>query len=186
MVRQSGRKHSKKPTPDRLNYGQFYEASARILRDQLTPSEEIQYLDYMRQIGVLLQTFTCSSVFTLDHLHRLHIHSNGGIWNKIENTLENSTLKRRTIIIASPLPAMELAKSRTPVKQHVRTHQRRHDKKLYLLMLTVGVIICTKDARMATNATTRMYAAWTDAAGSTPPTSTHKPQVAPLPWGRGW
>jgi hypothetical protein len=33
MVWQAGRKNSRKPTPDRLNYGQFYEASARILKE---------------------------------------------------------------------------------------------------------------------------------------------------------
>jgi hypothetical protein len=103
MVWQAGRKNTRKPTPDRLNYGQFYEASARILREiKLTPEEEIQYLDYMRQIGVLLQTFTCSSVFTLDHLHRLQIHRNGGRWNEIENTLENSTLKKKDDNFSKP------------------------------------------------------------------------------------
>jgi hypothetical protein len=74
----------------------FYEATARILREiKLSAADEIQYLDYMRQIGLLLQTFTCASVFTLDHLHRLQIHASGGAWNHIENTLENSTLKKK-------------------------------------------------------------------------------------------
>jgi hypothetical protein len=96
MVWQSGKKNARNPTPDRLNYGQFYEASARILREiKLSPPEEVQYLDYMRQLGILLQTFTCASVFTLDHLHRLQIHNHGGDWNHIENTLENSTLKKK-------------------------------------------------------------------------------------------
>jgi hypothetical protein len=81
--------------------------------------------------------------------------------------------------MARLLPATEPARSRTPAKQHVKTHQRRQAQRSYLLMLTVGVLISIKGARMATNATTRMYAAWTDAAGSTQPTSTHKPQVAP-------
>ena len=96
MVWQSGKVNSRKPTPDKLSYGQFFEASARILRViQLTPEAEIEYLDYLRQLGVLLQTFTCSSVFTLDHLHRLHIFRNGGQWNIIENSLENATLKKK-------------------------------------------------------------------------------------------
>jgi hypothetical protein len=96
MVWQSGRKNTRKPTPDRLNYDQFYEASARILREiKLTPTEEDEYLDYMRQLGVLLQTFSCASVFTLDHLHRLRIHQYGGRWNIIENSMENATLKKK-------------------------------------------------------------------------------------------
>ena len=54
-----------------------------------------QYLDYLRQIGILLQTFTSSSVFTLDHLHRVYILESKARWNKIENTLQNSVLKKK-------------------------------------------------------------------------------------------
>jgi hypothetical protein len=96
MVWQTGKANARKPTPDRLNYGQFYEATARILRViQLTPEAEIEYLDYLRQLGVLSQTFSCASVFTLDHLHRLSVFRNGGRWNVIENSLENATLKKK-------------------------------------------------------------------------------------------
>jgi hypothetical protein len=54
-----------------------------------------QYLDYLRQIGILLQTFTVSSVFSLDHIHCQYIHETGHVWNIIENTLQNSVLKKK-------------------------------------------------------------------------------------------
>ena len=54
-----------------------------------------EYLDYLRQLGILLQTFTASSVFTLDHLHRLYVHETSSVWNVIENSLENTVLKKK-------------------------------------------------------------------------------------------
>ena len=61
----------------------------------LDSKTEGEYLEYLRQIGILLQTFTTSSVFCLDHIHRLYIHETGSPWNVIENTLENSVLKKK-------------------------------------------------------------------------------------------
>jgi hypothetical protein len=95
LVWQSGKGATKRPTPDRMSFGQFYEASARILNLlQLDPDTHVEYLDYLRQLGILLQTFTASSVFCLDHLHRQFVHESAGKWNFIENTLQNSVLKK--------------------------------------------------------------------------------------------
>jgi hypothetical protein len=61
----------------------------------LEGQKKLDYFDYLRQIGILMQTFTASSVFVLVHLHRIYIHETSKRWNKIENTLENSVLKRK-------------------------------------------------------------------------------------------
>jgi hypothetical protein len=96
LVWQSGKGNSRRPTPDRLSFGQFFEACARIQNLLvLNDTQKIAYLDYLRQIGILLQTFTASSVFCLDHLHRNYIFESGACWNVIENTLENSVLKKK-------------------------------------------------------------------------------------------
>jgi hypothetical protein len=97
LVWQSGKGGSaKRPTADKLSYGQFFEASARILNLlNLDENSYSQYLDYLRQLGILLQTFTASTVFTLDHIHRQYIHETGNPWNFIENTLENSVLRKK-------------------------------------------------------------------------------------------
>jgi hypothetical protein len=97
LVWHSGKGSSpKRPTADRLSYGQFFEANARIL-NLLNLDEDgyIQYLDYLRQLRILLQTFTVSSVFSLDHIHRQYIHETGNVWNVIENTLQTSVLKKK-------------------------------------------------------------------------------------------
>ena len=62
---------------------------------QLDSQTERDYLEYLRQIGILLQTFTPSSVFCLDHIHRQYIFESGERWHLIQNTLENSVLKKR-------------------------------------------------------------------------------------------
>jgi hypothetical protein len=96
LVWQSGKGSGRKPSPDKLSYGQFFEANARILKLlDLDTQTELDYLDYLRQIGILLQTFTPASVFCLDHLHRTYIFETGSRWCVIENTLENSVLKRK-------------------------------------------------------------------------------------------
>jgi hypothetical protein len=97
LVWQSGKAGAlKKPTADRMSYGQFFEANARILNLlNLDEQSYTEYLDYLRQLGILLQTFTVSSVFTLDHIHRQFVHESGGRWNFIENSLENSVLKKK-------------------------------------------------------------------------------------------
>jgi hypothetical protein len=98
LVWQSGKGATKRPTPDRLSFGQFFEANSRILNLlQLEPDLHVEYLDYLRQVGILLQTFTASSVFCLDHLHRQFVHESAGKakWNFIENTLQNSVLKKK-------------------------------------------------------------------------------------------
>jgi hypothetical protein len=96
LIRQSGRGNIRRPTPDKLSFGQFYEAYARIFKLlNLTGQQELEYLDYQRQLGILLQTFTPASVFLLDHLHRQFIFGSGSKWHVIENSLENSVLKKR-------------------------------------------------------------------------------------------
>jgi hypothetical protein len=86
----------RRPTPDKLSFGQFYEASARIFKLlNLSGQQELEYLDYQRQLGILLQTFTQSSVFLLDHLHRQFVFASNSKWHVIENSLENSVLKKR-------------------------------------------------------------------------------------------
>ena len=96
LVWQSGRGNSRRPTADKLSYGQYFEANARILNLlELEPKAHVEYLDFLRQIGILLQTFTIAPVFTLDHLHRLYIHETKSQWNIIENSLENSVLKKK-------------------------------------------------------------------------------------------
>ena len=96
LVWQSGKNNTRRPTPERLSFGQFFEGRARIqnlllLNDQ----QKVEYLDYLRQLGILLQTFVASTVFCLDHLHRHYIFETGKPWNVIENTLQNSVLRRR-------------------------------------------------------------------------------------------
>jgi hypothetical protein len=96
LVWQSGRGNIKRPTPDKLSFGQFFEANSRILHLlNLDTSTYTEYLDYLRQLGILLQTFTASSVFTLDHIHRQFIFETQGKWNVVENTLQNSILKKK-------------------------------------------------------------------------------------------
>jgi hypothetical protein len=96
LVWQSGKNQSRRPTADKLTFGQYFEANARILNLlDLEPEVYVEYLDYLRQVGILLQTFTSSSVFTLDHLHRLYVHDTKSRWNIIENTLQNSVLKKK-------------------------------------------------------------------------------------------
>jgi hypothetical protein len=98
LVWQSGKGAVKRPSPDRLSFGQFFEANSRILNLlQLDPDTHVEYLDYLRELGILLQTFTASSVFCLDHLHRQFVHESAGKakWNFIENTLQNSVLKKK-------------------------------------------------------------------------------------------
>jgi hypothetical protein len=96
LVWQSGKGTSRRPTADKLSFGQLFEANSRILNLlDLDPEPYTQYLDYLRKIGSLLQTFTSSSVFTLDHLHRMYVHETKSVWNIIENTLQNSVLKKK-------------------------------------------------------------------------------------------
>lgn len=96
LVWQSGRGNTRRPTPDRLSYGQFYEANARIFKLlNLSGQAEIEYLDYQRQLGILLQTFTTSSMFLLDHLHRQFVFESGARWHVIENSLQNAVLKKK-------------------------------------------------------------------------------------------
>ena len=96
LVWQSGKGNSRRPSPDRLSFGQFFEACARIQNLLvLNEKQKLEYLDYLRQIGILLQTFTASSVFCLDHLHRNYIFESGANWHQIENTLQNSVLKKK-------------------------------------------------------------------------------------------
>jgi hypothetical protein len=87
-----------RPTPDKISFGQWTAANARILA-KLIPRFSAQdlsdYLDYTHMIGDLLTQFTNSSVFSLDYDHRVQVNQSGKRWNDINCTLEVYTLKKR-------------------------------------------------------------------------------------------
>jgi hypothetical protein len=89
-------------TPDKLTVGQWTAANSRILSKlivsgRLCGSEVLDYLEYIRKLGDLLQLYTHASVFQLDHNHRLELHESTTkrLWQDIDCTLENAHLKRR-------------------------------------------------------------------------------------------
>ena len=90
-----------KKSPEKLTVGQWTAANARILSKliksgRLVGPEILDYLEYNRKIGDLLQLYTASSIFQLDHNHRLEVHEDSTRrWNEIDCTLENAHLKRR-------------------------------------------------------------------------------------------
>jgi hypothetical protein len=94
---------TKRVTPEKLSFGQWAGANARILdklttSGRLTPVQVSEYLDYNRKIGDLLQLYTPSSVFLLDHNHRLEVHqSEKKRWNKIDATLQSSHLRLKDV-----------------------------------------------------------------------------------------
>jgi hypothetical protein len=73
--------NAKKVAPEKLTVEQWVGANSRIL-DKLITSGRLSagqlsdYLDYTRKIGDLLQLCVPSSVFLLDHNHRLEVHTN--------------------------------------------------------------------------------------------------------------
>jgi hypothetical protein len=91
----------RKVSPEKLTVGQWTAANARILAKliksgRLVGAEVADYLEYNRKIGDLLQIYTASSVFHLDHIHRQEIHEGTDRrWHLIDCTLENAHLKRR-------------------------------------------------------------------------------------------
>jgi hypothetical protein len=92
------RDNLKRPSPDKITTGQYTEASHRILRllaPTLSEDEFDEYLEYMCQVGILLQTFTVGSVFALDHLHRQDVHYKGRLWDNINQTLQIAILKKK-------------------------------------------------------------------------------------------
>ena len=92
---------NRRVTPEKLSVGQWVGANARILEKlmssgKLSPSQITDYLVYNRKIGDLLQLFTSSSVFLLDHNHRLEINENDDTrWCDIDATLQSAHLKRK-------------------------------------------------------------------------------------------
>ena len=92
---------NKRVSPERLTTGQWVGANARILSKlissgKLTNSQVTDYLDYTRRIGDLLQLFNPSSVFMLDHNHRLDVHDEDDRrWNCIDATLQSAHLRRK-------------------------------------------------------------------------------------------
>jgi hypothetical protein len=92
----------KTSSPDKLSIGQWTAANSRILSKlivtgRLCGPEVLDYLEYVRKIGDLLQLYTPGSVFQLDHNHRLELHESTTKrrWQDIDCTLENAHLKRR-------------------------------------------------------------------------------------------
>jgi hypothetical protein len=92
---------SKKILPEKLSYGLFFGANARILArliPNLTP-ELHAYLDYLRKLGDLMVNYTASSVFLLDHEHRFKIIEQvDAKWNLIDPTLSLNILKKRDAV----------------------------------------------------------------------------------------
>jgi hypothetical protein len=89
---------TRRVTPDRLTQGQYFAANARImakLATKMTQEELFEYFDFLRQIGDLLQVFTCASVFVLDNEHRLEVAETGRRWNEINPTTQIALLKHR-------------------------------------------------------------------------------------------
>jgi hypothetical protein len=87
-----------KNKPEKLSYGLFFGANARILArlvPNLTPDLAC-YLDYLRKIGDLMLNFTASSVFLLDHKHRFEVvEQPDKKWNQIDQALCMNVLKKR-------------------------------------------------------------------------------------------
>jgi hypothetical protein len=87
-----------KPTADKIVVGQWIGANARIL-SKLAPKfsaqDLIDYRDYMRKVGDLLNQFTYSSVFCLDNDHRVDVNFSDRRWNDIDCTLEVYYLKKK-------------------------------------------------------------------------------------------
>jgi hypothetical protein len=87
--------------PEKLTAGQWISANARIMNKlitsgSLTTSTLNDYLEYTRKLGDLLQLYTPSSVFLLDHHHRVEVHESiTRKWSDIDCTLENAHLKRK-------------------------------------------------------------------------------------------
>jgi hypothetical protein len=87
-----------KPTPDKITVGQWVAANARImskLMPKFSPQDLIDYLDYNRKIGDLLNQFTYSSVFLVDNDHRVDVNHSGRRWNDIDCSLELYYLKKK-------------------------------------------------------------------------------------------
>jgi hypothetical protein len=89
---------ARRVTPDRLTQGQYFAANARIMAKlvvKMSPEELFEYLDFLRQIGDLLQVFTCASVLILDNEHRLEVAETGRRWNLINPTTQIALLKHK-------------------------------------------------------------------------------------------
>ena len=92
----------KKVQPEKLSYGLFFGANARILArliPNVTP-DLADYLDYLRKIGDLMLNYTTSSVFLLDHEHRFEVLENrelGKRFNSIDQALCMNVLKKREV-----------------------------------------------------------------------------------------
>jgi hypothetical protein len=117
------RDNLKRPSPEKITSGQYMEASHRILRllaPTLSESDFEDYIEYMCQVGILLQTFTVGSVFALDNLHRQDVFYKGRAWDNINQTLQIALLKKKDD--ASNFLSNQKASKRvpmaTPVKQY--------------------------------------------------------------------
>jgi hypothetical protein len=91
---------NKKILPEKLSYGLFFGANARILA-RLIPNaspELAAYLDYLRKLGDLMVNYTASSVFLLDHEHRFEVIEIGKSFNCIDSSLSLNILKKREVV----------------------------------------------------------------------------------------
>jgi hypothetical protein len=95
--------NNRKVAPEKLSYGLFFGANARILArliPNLTP-DLAAYLDYLRKLGDIMVNYTASSVFLLDHVHRYEVIEEGKTWNYIDPSLSLNVLKKRDASVSS-------------------------------------------------------------------------------------
>jgi hypothetical protein len=95
--------NQRKVAPEKLSYGLFFGANARILArliPNLTP-DLAAYLDYLRKLGDLMVNYTSSSVFLLDHVHRFEVVEEGKTWNYIDPSLSMNILKKRDVNVSA-------------------------------------------------------------------------------------
>jgi hypothetical protein len=122
---------NKRVTPEKLSFGQWTGANARILdklitSGRLSSAQTSDYLEYNRKIGDLLQLYTPSSVFLLDHNHRLEVHHNEKKrWCKIDATLQSSHLRLKDSKMADSGSASKFVGPSTPVGNSRRRQGRK-------------------------------------------------------------
>lgn len=89
----------KKPSADTLLPHQWIAANGRItklIQSTRPASEAADYCDFTSMIGDYLKDYTCSSVFWLDHQHRLAVAEQGRRWCDIDSHLKQIHLKLRS------------------------------------------------------------------------------------------
>jgi hypothetical protein len=92
-----------------------------ISSGKLSNSQVVEYLDYTRKVGDLLQLFTPGSVFLLDHNHMLEVsEEEDKKWSDIDSTLQLAHLKRKDVHLPDALSSKNVANnaSSVPARRH--------------------------------------------------------------------